>query len=254
MAIERVKMEAPAGRQPIVNPTTGCLTPYGIRLLEAMFRRTGGYDSGLYELFLAILGGDATLAEVAASGEETALLVDSVRATLGGGLLEALQQDNELLRRELENVKAISAGNTGESLQQEISDLRQEISVLYAQINGLRGEDVAYQVQVVSSELGALATVATTGDYADLANTPALAAVATSGDYADLSGTPTAVTGWTADTGTAERGAHATYTAPTISAVYTQAEIQAIADRLQDVTRAVKALKDDGLSYGNIST
>jgi hypothetical protein len=194
MAIERVKMEAPAGRQPIVNPTTGCLTPYGIRLLEAMFRRTGGYDSGLYELFLAILGGDATLAEVAASGEETALLVDSIRSTLGGGLLEALQQDNEQLRREFENLKNISAGNTGESLQQDIADLRQEISQLNAQINGLRGEDTTYQVQVVTGELGALATVATTGAYADLTGTPSLAAVATSGAYSDLSGTPTLAT------------------------------------------------------------
>ena len=35
-----------------------------------------------------------------------------------------------------------------------------------------------------------LATVATTGDYSDLLNTPTLAAVATSGDYTDLSNTP----------------------------------------------------------------
>lgn len=35
-----------------------------------------------------------------------------------------------------------------------------------------------------------LATVATTGDYGDLLNTPTLAAVATSGDYTDLSNTP----------------------------------------------------------------
>jgi hypothetical protein len=35
-----------------------------------------------------------------------------------------------------------------------------------------------------------LATVATTGDYGDLLNTPVLAAVATSGDYTDLSNTP----------------------------------------------------------------
>jgi hypothetical protein len=36
-----------------------------------------------------------------------------------------------------------------------------------------------------------LATVATSGDYADLSGTPTLSTVATSGDYADLSGTPT---------------------------------------------------------------
>lgn len=36
-----------------------------------------------------------------------------------------------------------------------------------------------------------LATVATTGDYADLSGTPSLATVATTGAYGDLSGTPT---------------------------------------------------------------
>ena len=39
-----------------------------------------------------------------------------------------------------------------------------------------------------------LATVATSGDYNDLLNAPALATVATSGAYADLSGTPTLAT------------------------------------------------------------
>ncbi len=190
MAIERVKMEAPAGRQPIVNPDTGCLTTYGLRLIEALFKRTGGYESGLYELFLALLGGDATIAEVAASGEENAVLVDGLRSTIGGGLMEALQQDNEVLRRELENVRTLSAGNTGESLQQEMSDLRQEIAQLFAQINGIRGEDTAYQIQVIAGDVGALATVATTGAYSDLSGLPSLAPVATSGAYADLTGAP----------------------------------------------------------------
>ena len=39
-----------------------------------------------------------------------------------------------------------------------------------------------------------LATVATSGSYADLSGTPTLATVATSGSYADLSGTPTLAT------------------------------------------------------------
>lgn len=39
-----------------------------------------------------------------------------------------------------------------------------------------------------------LATVAFTGDYTDLSNTPALATVATTGDYSDLSNTPTVPT------------------------------------------------------------
>jgi hypothetical protein len=42
--------------------------------------------------------------------------------------------------------------------------------------------------------INGLATVAETGDYADLINAPVLAAVATSGAYADLSGTPALAT------------------------------------------------------------
>jgi hypothetical protein len=46
----------------------------------------------------------------------------------------------------------------------------------------------------IDAKLGTLATVATSGAYADLSGTPTLATVATSGAYADLSGTPTLAT------------------------------------------------------------
>ena len=49
----------------------------------------------------------------------------------------------------------------------------------------------------------ALATVVTSGAYADLSGTPTLATVATSGAYADLSGTPSLGTASAEDVGTA---------------------------------------------------
>lgn len=52
-------------------------------------------------------------------------------------------------------------------------------------------------------------------------------------------------TGWTADTGTAKRSANATYTAPTASATYSQAEMQAVMNALRDATQTIKSLKDD---------
>ncbi len=61
-------------------------------------------------------------------------------------------------------------------------------------------------------------------------------------------------TGWVACTGTALKGGFATYTAPTISATPTQAEVQAIANALQNVSRAVKALIDAGLTAQLLST
>lgn len=52
-------------------------------------------------------------------------------------------------------------------------------------------------------------------------------------------------TPWAAASGTAERTTFATYTAPAISAAPTQAEVQALADHMQIVSRRLKALVDD---------
>lgn len=53
------------------------------------------------------------------------------------------------------------------------------------------------------------------------------------------------LTGFTAATGTADRSTFATYAAPTISASPTQAEVQAIANHVQILSRHIKAMVDD---------
>jgi hypothetical protein len=50
---------------------------------------------------------------------------------------------------------------------------------------------------------------------------------------------------WGTATGVADRSAFATYSAPTISNPPTQAEVQAIANHLQILSRHLKALMDD---------
>lgn len=60
-----------------------------------------------------------------------------------------------------------------------------------------------------------------------------------------LGGKASKLTGFTAATGTADRTTFATYTAPAISASPTQAEVQAIADHLQILSRHLKAAIDD---------
>lgn len=72
------------------------------------------------------------------------------------------------------------------------------------------------------------------------------------------------ITGWVADTGTAEKTSHATYTAGTtltFSAAYVQAELTALATRLaaveaalQGATRGQKAIKDGLITHGLIGT
>ena len=58
-------------------------------------------------------------------------------------------------------------------------------------------------VTLSASDISGLATVATSGAYADLSGTPTLATVATSGAYSDLSGLPTLGTAAALDVGTA---------------------------------------------------
>lgn len=60
------------------------------------------------------------------------------------------------------------------------------------------------------------------------------------------------ITGWGAPTGTTSKSTFATYTAPTISASYTRAEVQAIADHVQVVSRALGQLILDARSHGII--
>lgn len=61
-------------------------------------------------------------------------------------------------------------------------------------------------------------------------------------------------TGWTASTGTDNRGAYATYAAPTMGAAYNQADVQALADAVQALSRRVKSLETDLTTHGLIGT
>ncbi len=58
-------------------------------------------------------------------------------------------------------------------------------------------------------------------------------------------------TGWTADTGTASKASHATYSG-TASVGYVQAEMQALMDAVLGVTQSMKAIKDMGINHGFI--
>lgn len=67
--------------------------------------------------------------------------------------------------------------------------------------------------------------------------------------YVRQDGTPD----WTAPTGTSDRGTFASYTAPVISATPTQAEVQAVADATQVVSRHLAALVGDLLTIEALS-
>lgn len=58
-------------------------------------------------------------------------------------------------------------------------------------------------------------------------------------------------TGWAADTGTPKRTVNATYS-ETAEPAYTQATIQALMDKVRDLSQTIKAMKDDLLTHGLI--
>lgn len=60
-------------------------------------------------------------------------------------------------------------------------------------------------------------------------------------------------TGWTASTGTANKGAYATYSTGTASAAYVQAELQTVMDALQAASRRLKAVEDAARTHGLIN-
>jgi hypothetical protein len=60
-------------------------------------------------------------------------------------------------------------------------------------------------------------------------------------------------TGWTAATGTAAKGAYATYAGQTVSALYVQAEAQATDNAVKAISQRFKALEDDMRTAGIIN-
>ena len=61
-------------------------------------------------------------------------------------------------------------------------------------------------------------------------------------------------TGWTAATGTAAKGAYATYAGQTVSALYVQAEAQATDNAVKAISQRFKALEDDLRTAGIINS
>lgn len=60
-------------------------------------------------------------------------------------------------------------------------------------------------------------------------------------------------TGWTASTGTANKGAYATYAGQDCSAAYVEAEAQATDDAVKAVSQRLKAIEDALRSHGLIN-
>ena len=111
------------------------------------------------------------------------------------GTLTTLKADGDAVKTfvlgtlpaELNNVEANVA-----VLQGNVAVLQGNVEVLQSNIAALVVANTVQSslITTIQSNISALATIATSGDYDDLINTPVFATVAISGDYDDLINTP----------------------------------------------------------------
>ena len=79
-----------------------------------------------------------------------------------------------------------------DNIEANVVVLQGNVSVLQSNVAALGVANTVQSslINTIQSNISALATVATSGDYNDLINTPVLSTVATSGDYNDLINPP----------------------------------------------------------------
>lgn len=149
---------------------------------------TGSYDDLTDKPDLSVYATDSELTAGLATKQDTISDLSDIRS--GAALGESAVQPSDLATvattgsyDDLIDKPDLSVYATGAELTAGLATKQDTISDLATIRSGAA-------LGATSVQPSDLATVATTGDYSDLLNTPTLAAVATSGDYTDLSNTP----------------------------------------------------------------
>lgn len=131
-------------------------------------------------------------------------------------------------------VRVTSAEGNISTLQVNLTNLTTRVTTAEGKINTLQGDYVsktATPLQSLASPLSAATSYSINGTQV----------------------VGTRKTGWTAATGTAYRGSFNADPVMTVSATYTQSEVQTIANNLLTTLRRLKALEDDVRSHGLIN-
>lgn len=205
--------------------------------------------------------------------------INALRAqveSLKGQVDTAVGSDAQVAALEVSNQReAVSSGNLANEIQQVLLDLQGQIDAANSSIASLRGDTSGLEAFINGQVIVAKAATLDPGrningtlfdGTADIniAITPAM--LSTGGPSWDGSGNLTAVTykvgalqvvsarktGWTAATGTANKGAYASYAGQTVSAAYVQAEAQQTDDALKALSRRFYSLETDLTSHGLI--
>jgi hypothetical protein len=169
-------------------------------------------------------------------------LVASKANEAGNGAYDA-QVTNDL-----QDIKITANTNAIALIDVRLTTAEGKIITLRSDVDFLLDEVVDIEAQV--SAIAADYVSKTTASPQSLASTLGIAT------QLSVNGTKvvgTRVTGWTATTGTALFGAFNANQAYTVSATYTQAEVQAIATGLDQARKRIKALEDSMRGHGLIN-
>jgi hypothetical protein len=255
---------------------------------ESQWKRSGGFTDFLFVMAVTGNTGDATLAEVAAGSDQNSRRIELLQAMISGGMSESIDQQLNDLRQDISRLNALIQGIRGEDTQASVQAVVTEVVTISGSLGSLTTSAVPECSRPYYSDARARAAIGAGGSLSYNPSTGIISLVVGSAAYQNtgtsganvplLNGVNTwsglqsfgggveslnykaagmqvvgaQKIGWVACTGTPERGAFATYDAPAISNPPSQAEVQALADALQNVSRAHMALRDDLLSHGLI--
>nr|WP_187178361.1 phage tail protein [Serratia marcescens] len=159
-------------------------------------------------------------------------------------------------------VRMVTAENNITSLQTNVASLTTRVTTAEGNITTLQGKVSTIETNYVSKAVSTSQSVQASGGSFLVGNvaTPTTDKLQVGGSVNAVSYKVAGIqvvgaqqTGWTAATGTANKGAFNADQSYTIGASYSQSEVQALADSLKAACQRVKALEDMARAHGLIN-
>lgn len=203
--------------------------------------------------------------EVRITAAEETLVNHEQRITAAEATLVNHEQRITAAEAEIADHETRISANEAELADHEtrITQNTNDISVLDARMDTAESSINTLETNSVSKAVSTSQSVQATGGSLLVGNVPTPTtdklqvggSVNISGSYkvAGLSVLGARQTGWTAATGTANKGAFNADQSFTVGATYTQAEVQALADALKAACQRIKALEDTARTHGMIN-
>lgn len=203
--------------------------------------------------------------EVRITAAEETLVNHEQRITAAEATLVNHEQRITAAEAEIADHETRISANEAELADHEtrITQNTNDISVLDTRMDTAESSINTLETNSVSKAVSTSQSVQATGGSLLVGNVPTPTtdklqvggSVNISGSYkvAGLSVLGARQTGWTAATGTANKGAFNADQSFTVGATYTQAEVQALADALKAACQRIKALEDTARTHGMIN-